>query len=692
MGAGIMPTPIRWAAALALATPAAALAADGRELAYRPAADWVLPAPSPTTGADGGNAPLRVVHADTQIHIGPAGTDIYTDNRVRILTAEGLKIGNLTLEWNPAAGGVTVHAVRIIRQGQAIDVLKTAHFQVIQREGGLEQSMLTGNLTAMLQVPGLQVGDELEMASTIRMHDPTLGEHAFGLYQLPVQGLPGAYRYRMTWPTQVGPTQGALAWRQTRDLPLVLPAALGNEKAVAVELRDPGAVIANDGAPARYNVRRVVEYSDFAGWDEISKAFWPLFDRAAVLAPQSPLQAEVAGIAAASADPAERARAALRLVQDQIRYVYVGLNGGNFRPAGVDETWSRRFGDCKAKTVVLLAVLRALGIEAEPVLVNIAGDDGLDQRLPSPAVFNHVLIRARIGGKAYWLDGTRSGDVWLDMIPAPAFHWALPLRQAGAGLDRVAPRPFERPQSIHVLDLDASAGIDAAARATVQHILRGDQGFIIRTQLSSLGPADADRVMRAYWNQQEGWIVPDSMAWSFDERTRTVVLTMKGTGRPDWEGDAAQGRDLTLWHGGFYPPPLLHRPAEQEQSAPWLTEFPAFECSAVTVHLPRAGAKRRWTLDAEPMNLTIGGVTYWRAAALRDGTVRLVKSRSVEKAEISAAEAQAENAAVPAFNNRMSRVSEEPLTAGQSAGGVFPFADATDWVRDDGACIAHGAK
>lgn len=57
-----------------------------------------------------------------------------------------------------------------------------------------------------------------------------------------------------------------------------------------------------------------------------------------------------------------RSQMALSLVEDRIRYVYVGLDGGNYRPANADETWEQKFGDCKAKTALLLAILRGLNI------------------------------------------------------------------------------------------------------------------------------------------------------------------------------------------------------------------------------------------------------------------------------------------------------------------------------------------
>ena len=227
--------------------------------------------------------------------------------------------------------------------------------------------------------------------------------------------------------------------RLSKDLPATAPKTEGGFKTLGVELRDPPTISDVEGAPARYNVHRTIEYSDYAGWPDLSKQMWPLFEIASRLENNSPIRVEAAKIAAASNDPVARTEATLRLVQDQIRYVYVGLNGGNYVPAPADETWRRRFGDCKAKTALLIALLRELGIKADPMLVNSRGGDGTNERLPDPELFDHVLVRATVEGKDVWLDGTRLGDRHLDMIPAPVFEWALPLGARGSELIHVAP-------------------------------------------------------------------------------------------------------------------------------------------------------------------------------------------------------------------------------------------------------------
>ncbi|MET0372018.1 MAG: DUF3857 domain-containing protein [Sphingobium sp.] len=403
-----------------------AIAAD--KVQYGPAGGWVLPPPAPTDGATPAGATARVIYSDIQVRVTDKGDETYTAYRIKLLKPDALPVGNISTAWNPAAGGVTVHMLRIIRDGRPIDVLKSTRFTVLQREANLELAQLSGTLTAMLQTPGLQVGDEIEYAVTVRAQDPTLGDHHFGFAMLPPGGTPGAYRMRISWPAE-----RAVRWRATPDMGEITPRAEGGLMVLDYALRDPKSTVPTDGAPGRYNIRRLAEYSDYAGWEDISGRLWTLFDKAAVLKAGSPLGQEVARIAAASSDPAAQAAAALKLAQEQLRYVYVGLNGGNYQPASPDDSWSRRFGDCKAKTVLLLALLKGLGISAEAVMVNSAGGDGLDERLPSPLLFDHVLVRATVGGKAYWLDGTRLGDTSLEQLPPSPYRWALPLRPGGGG-------------------------------------------------------------------------------------------------------------------------------------------------------------------------------------------------------------------------------------------------------------------
>src|SRR3546814_6693574 len=95
----------------------------------------------------------------------------------------------------------------------------------------------------------------------------------------------------------------------------------------------------------------------FASWADLSRTIAPLYATAGTIRDSGALAAEVDRIAAATSDPKARADAALRLVQNEIRYLYRGMENGNHVTQAPEATWSLRYGDCKAKTLLLLAML-----------------------------------------------------------------------------------------------------------------------------------------------------------------------------------------------------------------------------------------------------------------------------------------------------------------------------------------------
>ncbi|WP_164467447.1 DUF3857 domain-containing protein [Caulobacter flavus] len=664
-----------WSIAAAILAAAGSAQAGSRTVLYGPAPSWVAPPPAPTGTAAPEGAAVQVLYTDTQTRIGADGDEFYTAYRMKILKPEALSIGNVSAVWNPSSDDLKVHKLRILRDGREIDILAKTKFTVLQRENSLEMSTLSGDLTATLQAPGLQVGDEVEFAATTKRRDPTLGEHSQGGMALPATEMAGAYRMRLTWPKGRN-----LAWRATTDLGAVKPVERGDDYVLDVEMRDLKSAIATDGAPLRYNLRRLVQFSGFADWTDVSHLMLPLYEEASVLAPSSPIKAEAARIAATTADPLARATAALALVQERIRYVFVGLDDGAYRPAAADETWKRRFGDCKGKTALLLALLRELGVPAEAVLVNSEGGDGINERLPIAAAFDHVLVRAVIGGRTYWLDGTRMGDSDLNRLPEPTFRWALPLRAGEVKLEPVAAVPPVLADGAMALTIDISRGVDKPARVSGEQIFRGDAAFGFKTGLSQLTKDDAERKLKAYWAQSYTWVDPETVAWRYDEKQNMATLTFEGEGEMEWEGDAKDGRYYYLNIVGFAAPAPMRRPREQDQTAPWLTDFPSYDRWSVTVRLPPETDGWKWGYAMEPIDALIGGVAYQRQIHMSDGVLRAVTSRRTLAPEISAEEAKLVGKQAAKFDDQVPRIYQYKAEGKEEAKSPWPaaIAKATD--------------
>jgi hypothetical protein len=642
-----------------------------------PASAWVVPTellPVP----DNVSGPIFVRRQDLLIHLDDQGQTQYLGYRIKILHSNALQLGNISIVWNPAAGAPTVHAIQIYRDSEIIDVLSQTSFEILRREERLEAATLDGMLTAVLRIPDLRVGDELEVGLTTVAKDPTLGNKEAGLLLLGPSPSPGRYRLGLSWDESHKPNI-----KMTADMAAV---AHNGNRAVDFKLDNPVLLVPPKDAPARYQWQRIVEYSDFADWAAVSRQFAPLYTKAAKLAADSSIKREAVRIAAAHAGPLDRASAALKLVQQDVRYIYVGLNGGNLSPASADETWQRRYGDCKGKTALLLALLSELGIDAEAVLVNAAGtDDGLEQRLPSPQMFDHVLVRAHIGGALYWLDGTLPPVVPPSLKPFFPLKWVLPLTAGGSSIENIIWQPAATPDEVTLYEIDARAGFEKLARITSTSIVRGIKGLQQQVQFSSL---PSDQLLAAFRQQMVGdtWQEIDDVQWRYDQKAAASVLTISGTGTVDWDDDGGGARSLALPGGGFSPPDRRVRAADQNQDIPFYTK-PEYDCRVTTVRLPSLTQAKQWS-SKPGYDTRIFGRSYYRAFELRDGAIRMVRGSRIEQQEIDAAVARRDNARIGEFDNSMAWIFYDPLRqqASVGSGENVPATYDFDWTANEVPC------
>lgn len=667
------------ASSLAVHAPAHA---EKNPILRGPAPKWVspselMPVPENARGL------VFVRRQDVVIHLNSKGQEQYLGYRFKILHPNALQLGNLSIAWNPAAGTPTVHAVNIYRDGKTIDALGNASFDILRREDQLEAARLDGTLTAVFRISDLRVGDELEFAVTIPASDPTMGRDIAGLLLLAPDPSAGRYHLALNWEPGLKPHI-----KMTPDMAAI---AQSTDQGSDFRFDNPALLSPPKDAPMRYQWQRVVEYSAFPDWLAISRRFAPSFTKAAQFADGSPLKLEAKRIAAANPEALDRARAALKLVQQDVRYIYVGLNGGNLTPATAEETWQRRYGDCKGKTVLLLGLLAEMGIEAEPVLANNSGtDDGLDTRLPNPVMFDHVLVRARIGGAVYWLDGTLPPVVPPSLAPVFPYQWVLPLSVQGQTIEHLDWKPAKRPEEITMYDIDARTGFDQPAHVISTSITRGIKGLQQQVQLSGVTPDQLTNVLRQKL-VGDTWQTIDDVKWRYDQTAQASILAISGTWMVNWDNDGGGARSFALPGGGFSPPDRKARSADQNQDLPFANK-PEYNCQVTTVRLPSATKEINWS-SKPSFDTHIFGKNYYRAIDIRDGAIRMVRGFRVEREEIDAATAKRDNGRIAAFDNSMAWINYDPASRNPASlvAKIVPTTDGIDWTGDTVPCLSSDA-
>lgn len=78
-----------------------------------------------------------------------------------------------------------------------------------------------------------------------------------------------------------------------------------------------------------------------------------------------------------------------------LRYVSINLGDGGWRPHKPAEILEKQYGDCKDKSILLISLLKAVGIESKPVLVLTSDEGKLDPAFPS-ADFNHMIVQVKL--------------------------------------------------------------------------------------------------------------------------------------------------------------------------------------------------------------------------------------------------------------------------------------------------------
>ena len=605
------------------------LAAD--RLAIGPRPSWVSEQTLQVDQRPAADSPVELLLLDSQHKLDPDFGASYSHYAFRINSAQGLAGTNVSAEWNPAFDEVTVHQVTIRRGGQRIDLLGDGKkFTILRREQNLEQQTLNGQLTATLQPDGLQIGDILEVEMTAVRRDPTLRGHMEVNAALNLPTRANQVRIRLLWPA-ASPTRR----RTYRGIGEGVVSRSGRDTVTSWAFSPFLPVQAPRNAPPRFAQGMSVDVTDFASWADLSALLLPHFEKASAIPADSPLQAEIARIKAASPDPAKRAQLALELVQGKIRYVNLALGTGGLVPAGADLTWQRRYGDCKGKTVLLIGLLRALGVAAEPVLVSSNGD-GLNERLPMVGLFDHVLVKATIGNKPYWLDGTRSGDGRLDLIRVPAFRWGLPLVR-NAQLERIMPGPLTIPGFETIIHTDASAGVDKPVPTTLEFIFRGDNAIAQNLIMSALDPALRNTAQRDQLRSQLDRFDVEKVESSFDPDA--LVYRLRGEGRQTLDIGSSDG---TYWSEvpslGYKAD--FKRTEGRDQDAPVEIGYPFFTRKMQTIVLPKMRAQRI-TFQTPPTAVTAAGVEYRRTVTNAGGVVTIDNQSRSLVPEISHAEAMA---------------------------------------------------
>ena len=145
-----------------------------------------------------------------------------------------------------------------------------------------------------------------------------------------------------------------------------------------------------------------ITLSTGASWQAIAEGYAKIVEEKATL---KEVQSLVNGLISGKTTREEKASAILQYLSKEVRYTGVEFGDAAIIPHGPGETLRHKYGDCKDKATLAVAMLRAAGIPAYVALLNASRGQDVDAEMPGMGLFDHAIVYMP-GTPELWIDAT----------------------------------------------------------------------------------------------------------------------------------------------------------------------------------------------------------------------------------------------------------------------------------------------
>ncbi|MGV3541068.1 MAG: DUF3857 domain-containing protein, partial [Rufibacter sp.] len=514
---------------------------------------------------------------DAQEHVGEK-TRYYHYSR-KIVTDAGLQYGSeIGVQYDPDYEKLVFHRIVIHRDGQVLNRLVPKEFKVVQQEKDRERFIYDNSLTALISLTDVRVGDVIDYSFSVIGENPIHPKYA-GYF-----GLSGAEETDQVLVRVLTPANRPLRYKlyntaqkiqEIRQPNLIEYRWAGNQ----VPGRSP-----EDHLPSWYSPYGYVWFTEYTSWEQVNEWAQRLYALPAVK--NAKLQEKIEEIKENDGSDEGRITAAVKFVQNEVRYL--GNEGGiyGYQPQDPGVVFTRRYGDCKDKALLLCYMLEQMNISAFPVLVNTEVRQELAKELPSPYAFNHCVVKVQLLGKALFYDATIShqgGDH--ETIYFPNYALGLVIKPGTRALEKL---PVTANAKIETFEEYFMGRVEDEVLYNVRTSLHGIEADQARDYFASTSQAEIEKNYLNFYasyfpaikTENELLIndLPESNDFTIYENYRIPEF---------WQ--QTENSSETVWKAEFYPFSLLTKlvvPTTKLRTMPLALDFPTNQVHTIKIHLP----------------------------------------------------------------------------------------------------------
>ncbi|MCS4163351.1 DUF3857 domain-containing protein [Sphingobacterium paramultivorum] len=446
-------------------------------------------------------------------------TKYYKDIKVLFDQSGVENLGQVQVTFDPHFQKLQLHELKIIRNGKDIDILPKAKFNLLASETELSRSIYNGSQMAHYVLEDLRKDDKIVFAYSIVGANPVFEQMFFDSYYL--QGYEPTGLIHLNY---IVPNHRKLHFKSFNGAPEVQQQSVGNSTNFFWELTEHKPVQYENYTPDWYSPLQYIQCSEFNTWKDIDQ--WKnRINPIPQISPSSTLQTFVNQLwKESNGQQYEFIRKACDFVQNEIRYMGIEMGEYSHRANLPEKVFSQRYGDCKDKSMLLATMLKNKNIDVGLVLANTYKSRGLQNDLPSPYAFNHMVIELSIEGRHQYIDPTitnQGGDIKNRYFPT----YGKVLSTLNRG--QLADVPQKVVGDIKVKEVLALEGkFDATLDVTTTY--RGNEADNIRNYFQSNAKNDIQKQYLDYYTKTYSKINKvGSMDYKDDSKNNIVEIVEK---------------------------------------------------------------------------------------------------------------------------------------------------------------------
>jgi len=291
---------------------------------------------------------------------------------------------NINAVYDPLYQKLVFHSIKIIRDGKEIDKLVPEYFQVIKRELNAENYLYDGTLSAMLNLSDVRNGDIIDYSYTVKGFNPIHQGKFADSFNLNDYVPVGKVNVSIN-------TKNDLNYKSYNSSlkPKISKRDGYKNYNWAVETPEPFEY--EDNIPTWKIAMPTLVVSDYFSWEAVVDWATDIYGSNQPL--NTALKEKVKEISKSHKTQGERIKATLTFVQNDIRYLGLEHGIGSYQPHSPNEVFEQRYGDCKDKSLLVVEMLKAMDVEAYPMLISTSLKNTILELPPSPSFFDHCVVK-----------------------------------------------------------------------------------------------------------------------------------------------------------------------------------------------------------------------------------------------------------------------------------------------------------